>query len=623
MKTRLSALFFVFCLLAASLSGEPAAVFALGEDIILCSTEYEVSNTTNTISKIPPNTGSDIFLYYMKRDNPDCVFNVVRNSDNTEASFMQSITDSYSLKVKNSSGATETFGLELSNVYDAEDDFEMYHTGDFSENSLWKAPSSENDEIVFADGNRVYKNTALMTDTSETVLVTTQKAVNGTAEIKFRIRNATPDDGRIIVSLNSAGKEVVLFYLRDVITAFNSKNTVLEDYQGDWVDVRVVIADAGGGKTLSAYLNNGDTPVSVSGAGSDALDWANFEIRFRGKANDSATQDTVIYLDDFSYKTNFSADNGFKKGNVGIYKENSYVGALTAGENRLSIRLENNMGESETVYAIAAEKKNGRLVKVGFSEAVAACGEKTTVSASLDIENEISAAQNEIEFYVWSKNGLMPLNEVYTAKAAKTTQAIAKGHPRIIADVETFEKIAGYTDAVRVAWRNNVLSYADDIEKNITTQGSYRDDNYYIGLTNASMLTMARRIKSYAEVLGMAYMLTGQQKYADAVVKALYAAGGFDNWNPGHALDFAEMTAAFAIGYDWCYNGLTQTQRDDIAGFVHDKGLGLALKAYDNARHSGNSWYNTNTNWNAVCNGGVMMGAIAFAEFCIRTIKRI
>ena len=40
----------------------------------------------------------------------------------------------------------------------------------------------------------------------------------------------------------------------------------------------------------------------------------------------------------------------------------------------------------------------------------------------------------------------------------------------------------------------------------------------------------------------------------------LYMAG-YDNWNPEHFLDVAEMTMALSIGYDWLYEVLSPKNR--------------------------------------------------------------
>ena len=42
------------------------------------------------------------------------------------------------------------------------------------------------------------------------------------------------------------------------------------------------------------------------------------------------------------------------------------------------------------------------------------------------------------------------------------------------------------------------------------------------------------------------------------------AAAAFKDWNPARWIDTAEMTHAFAIGYDWLYNALTPEERGTI-----------------------------------------------------------
>ena len=60
--------------------------------------------------------------------------------------------------------------------------------------------------------------------------------------------------------------------------------------------------------------------------------------------------------------------------------------------------------------------------------------------------------------------------------------------------------------------------------------------------------------------LSRAVLLASDNRLDDAV-KELEAAAHFTNWNPRHFLDTAEMTHAFAIGYDWLYEAWTPAQR--------------------------------------------------------------
>jgi hypothetical protein len=83
-----------------------------------------------------------------------------------------------------------------------------------------------------------------------------------------------------------------------------------------------------------------------------------------------------------------------------------------------------------------------------------------------------------------------------------------------------------------------------------------------------------------------------------------------DRWNSAHFLDVAEMTAAFAIGYDWLYDIWTPDQKSTIMSTMITYGLNFGALAYNPGT---NGWWTTNItgNWNCVCNNGLTMGALA------------
>lgn len=86
----------------------------------------------------------------------------------------------------------------------------------------------------------------------------------------------------------------------------------------------------------------------------------------------------------------------------------------------------------------------------------------------------------------------------------------------------------------------------------------------------------------------------------------MLAAAAFKDWNPGHFLDVAEMTAALAIGYDWCHGGLTEAERATIRAAIIEKGL-RALKP-------GDWWIKATNNWGQVCHAGLVMGALVVRD---------
>lgn len=111
--------------------------------------------------------------------------------------------------------------------------------------------------------------------------------------------------------------------------------------------------------------------------------------------------------------------------------------------------------------------------------------------------------------------------------------------------------------------------------------------------------------------LGMAYRIFNEKKYADKAIEHIINACSYPTWNPDHFLDVAEMAAAIAIGYDWLYPVLTRSQRSIIINALKTKAINPALSHY---KSSGDSWFNSDNNWNTVCNAGISLAILAIAE---------
>ncbi len=121
------------------------------------------------------------------------------------------------------------------------------------------------------------------------------------------------------------------------------------------------------------------------------------------------------------------------------------------------------------------------------------------------------------------------------------------------------------------------------------------------------MLSTSREVLGRVMSLGVAYRMTGQQKYADRARSELLAAAQFSDWHPDHYLDTAEMTAGVALGYDWFFNQLSQEDRRVIRAAIIEKGIEPSFqKDY--------FWIAGTNNWTQVCHGGLVMGALAIAD---------
>ncbi|MEA2715374.1 MAG: hypothetical protein QOG91_402 [Candidatus Parcubacteria bacterium] len=127
------------------------------------------------------------------------------------------------------------------------------------------------------------------------------------------------------------------------------------------------------------------------------------------------------------------------------------------------------------------------------------------------------------------------------------------------------------------------------------------------------LLATSRRVLRRTETLALLYRLDGDRRYADRAWAELKAAAGFKDWNPQSFLDTAEMTRAFAIGYDWLYDVWTKEQRKSLHTAIVEKGLKPALGCYrGTAKYR--AFQKLRNNWNEVCNGGIGLGALAVAD---------
>ena len=90
----------------------------------------------------------------------------------------------------------------------------------------------------------------------------------------------------------------------------------------------------------------------------------------------------------------------------------------------------------------------------------------------------------------------------------------------------------------------------------------------------------------------------------------------FPDWNPRHFLDTAEMTHAFAIGYDWGYDAWSPEQRSRLRKAIVEMGFQPALKLY----RPGTGWTKARHNWNQVCNGGMTLSRTTSTRLAVRLV---
>ncbi|KAG6381034.1 chondroitin AC/alginate lyase [Boletus reticuloceps] len=146
----------------------------------------------------------------------------------------------------------------------------------------------------------------------------------------------------------------------------------------------------------------------------------------------------------------------------------------------------------------------------------------------------------------------------------------------------------------------------------------------YVLDSGNGILDPARQVKQRVKAFSYVYRMTNDTRWLDRVwIELQNAAGNLTGgwgpndstrWNPTHFLDTAELTAAYAIAYDWLYNQWAPDQLAKIRFTMIEYGLSNGAIAYNDANDPlFFGWWRNNTegNWNCVCNNGLTMGSLA------------
>lgn len=131
------------------------------------------------------------------------------------------------------------------------------------------------------------------------------------------------------------------------------------------------------------------------------------------------------------------------------------------------------------------------------------------------------------------------------------------------------------------------------------------------------LLTQSRNCVERVYVFSaLARLLAPPERWIEGVRANLQAAAAFPDWNPSHFLDVAEMTHAFAIAYDWLFDHWSEAEKRMIREAIVTKGLKPAIERFYRGGKDGamTGWATRENNWNQVCNGGMILGALAIAE---------
>ena len=166
-------------------------------------------------------------------------------------------------------------------------------------------------------------------------------------------------------------------------------------------------------------------------------------------------------------------------------------------------------------------------------------------------------------------------------------------------------------------------------EKNIYAgiiEGQKPVSEYGSGYSPSGTLDSIETYSGHLVDLAFAYQITKNEKYAALAYDLSLALGEWTHWGPGNASNCANATSNFAIAYDWLYTFYYETYGksavDNLAEILYNKGVIHGYNASmgeicEFPRPSGDGdVYNTlTTNVNAVCSSGMIIGALALADY--------
>jgi hypothetical protein len=138
-------------------------------------------------------------------------------------------------------------------------------------------------------------------------------------------------------------------------------------------------------------------------------------------------------------------------------------------------------------------------------------------------------------------------------------------------------------------------------------------------VTGRRLLSVSREMLYRMNILAMVYLMENDRAILDRINEELIAVCNFSDWNPSHYLDVAEMAMAVALAVDWAGSDLPGSTVALAKNALIEKGINPSYQGEP-------GWINGTTNWNQVCNAGMIAASIVIAEkdpgLAARTISR-
>jgi len=181
-------------------------------------------------------------------------------------------------------------------------------------------------------------------------------------------------------------------------------------------------------------------------------------------------------------------------------------------------------------------------------------------------------------------------------------------HPRLLMRKEDFDRVRNLiaTNEMVSGWYSSFKKSAESAINQPPYRWELRD-----GLR---LLYVAQDVTSRVRALALAWQIDRDPRYAERAYLELKAVCDYPNWVLTHWLDIGQMCQGVALGYDWIYDWMNDSQRETIKNGIVRLGLKPFQERYNEflrGEASPTGWLMVSTNWNPWCNSGSIMAALA------------
>lgn len=192
-------------------------------------------------------------------------------------------------------------------------------------------------------------------------------------------------------------------------------------------------------------------------------------------------------------------------------------------------------------------------------------------------------------------------------------------HPRVLVpSQDVFKKLRENinTDTALSLKYNELIKTAD-----ATIKGKH----YNCDIVPLSQIHILRKFRQRAELLGMAYGVTKNDKYAAYLYEETkLAAAVTTDWRSVGYLNAGTLLMGLAVAYDRLYYYLDENERKELRNEIITRHIMPGLEAHRGTllppstnwsdKMSTVGWVRWNSNWNIICNSGLMAMACAMFE---------